>query len=94
MKIKKISTKMSLILVASIVLVTIVSIVGSYIGFIKISDTIIHDTSEASINGIFNELDEFKSNSQQFAKMYAEKADIISGVVGGGKPALTQPLMQ
>jgi methyl-accepting chemotaxis protein len=92
MKIKKISTKMSLILVASIVLVTIVSIVGSYIGFIKISDTIIHDIFESSINGIFHELDDLKSNSQQFAKMYAEKADIVSGVVGGGKTGLNTTL--
>lgn len=94
MKIKKISTKMSLILVASIVVVTIVSLAGSFIGFVKISNTIIHDVSESSVNGIFNELDELKSNSQQFAKMYAEKADIISGVVGGAKPALTLPSTQ
>ncbi|MDN5377992.1 MAG: methyl-accepting chemotaxis protein [Clostridiales bacterium] len=92
MKIKKISTKMSLILVASIVVVTVVSLVGSFIGFIKISDTIIHEISESSINGIFNELEEFKSDSQQFAKMYAEKADIISGVVGGGKTGLNAAL--
>jgi len=92
MKIKKISTKMSLILVASIVVVTVVSLVGSLIGFVRISDTIIHDISEASVNGIFNELEEFKSNSQQFAKMYAEKADIVSGVVGGGKTGLNTVL--
>jgi len=92
MKIKKISTKMSLILVASIVVVTIVSLVGSFIGFVRISDTIIHEISESSVNGIFNKLEEFKSNSQQFAKMYAEKADIISGVVGGGKTGLNTTL--
>ncbi len=92
MKFKKISTKMSIILVASIVVVAVVSIIGSFIGFVKISDTIIHDISKTSVDGIFNELDELKSNSQQFAKMYAEKADIVSGVVGGGKTGINSAL--
>lgn len=88
MKIKKIGTKLSLLVVSSILSVTVTSLVGMYFGMAKVADQIINETSTAAVDGVFDEFENYKTTALDLASRVASDSDVLAAIEEGDKSQL------